>query len=565
MKTRSIERAVCRFALCMLLLPLASTSGCSKGKPQGSSGGEAPTGALTVSQEQQASWVRNFNPLLAPGNVRWPTVAGIYEPMLIYNTMKGEYVPWLAEKHAWSDGNKKLTLTLRSGVKWSDGKPFSAKDVAFTFGLTKKHKALDLHGTWGFVEDIAAKDDLTVEVTLKRAYVPGLVYIGQQPIVPEHLWKDIADPVTYTNENPVGTGPFTEVKIFQNQIYELGRNPHYWQPGKPAVTALRFPAYPGNDQANVALINGEVDWAGNFVPDIERVYVSKDPANNHYWFPLVAGTVTLYTNTAKKPFDDARVRKAISMAIDRDQVVKVAMYGYTRPSDATGLNDAYARWRNKEAAAAGDWVKLDVAKSNQLLDEAGCARGEGGIRKAPDGTPMRYDINVVTGWSDWIRAAQIIAQGLKQVGVEVTLKTYDYSAFFEKLQKGQFDVSMGWSAEEPTPYHFYRDLMGTETFRPLGEPAARNWHRFSSKDADALLQAFEVSTDEAELRRLSDKLQALFVESAPVIPLFPNPSWGEYSTKRFVGFPSKENPFAKLSPNNAPEYLLVLTELKPKG
>jgi peptide/nickel transport system substrate-binding protein len=242
----------------------------------------------------------------------------------------------------------------------------------------------------------------------------------------------------------------------------------------------------------------------------------------------------------------------------------VAMYGYTRPADATGLNDAYERWRSSEAVAAGDWVKLDVAKANQLLDDAGCARGAGGVRAAPDGSPMRYDINVVTGWSDWIRAAQIITQGLKQVGVEATLKTYDYSAFFEKLQKGQFDLSMGWSAEEPTPYHFYRDLMGTETLRPIGEPAARNWHRFGKKEADVLLQAFEATTDPAEQKELAGKLQALFVEDAPTIPLFPNPSWGEYSTRRFTGFPSKENPYAKLSPNNPPEYLLVLTELKPK-
>src|SRR5689334_16949793 len=138
--------------------------------------------------------------------------------------MKGEYVPWLATRHEWSEGNKKLTFTLRPCVKWSDGKPFSASDVVFSFELLKKHKALDLHGVWGFVEAVQARDEATVDVTLTRPYVPGLVYIGQQPIVPEHEWKDVANPVTYSNDKPVGTGPFTEVKVFQNQIYELGRN-----------------------------------------------------------------------------------------------------------------------------------------------------------------------------------------------------------------------------------------------------------------------------------------------------------------------------------------------------
>jgi peptide/nickel transport system substrate-binding protein len=549
------RRAFASLGLAVLL----ALPGCARGKASPSR-----KGILTVSQEQHASWIRNFNPLLAPGSSRWPTRAGIYEPMLIYNTMKGEYTPWLATKYAWSEGNKRLTFTTRPSVKWSDGQPFTARDVAFTFELLKKHKALDLNGAWGFLESVTAKDDATVVFTLSRAYVPGLVYIGQQPIVPEHKWKDVADPVTYTNEQPVATGPFTEVKVFQNQVYELGRNPSYWQEGKPAITGLRFPAYPGNDQANLALLNGEVDWAGNFVPDIDRAFVRRDPASHHYWFPLVGGTVMLYTNTTRKPTSDVRVRKALSMAIDREQIVKVAMYNYTRPSDATGLNDAYERWRSAKAIVAGDWVKLDLEKAGALLDEAGYKMTSAGHRASADGTPLRFEINVVAGWSDWVRAAQIIAQNLKRAGAQASMKAYDFSAFFEKLQKGEFDLSMGWSAEEPTPYNFYRDMMGTETVRPVGELSARNWHRFGSPEADARLTAFAITSDEAEQRRLADDLQAFFVESAPSIPLFPNPSWGEYNTSRFTGFPSKESPYAKLSPNNAPEYLLVLTEIKPR-
>ncbi|WP_437316484.1 ABC transporter substrate-binding protein [Sorangium sp. So ce385] len=564
--------------LSALMLSASAAAGCSSkdkggagaalGAPEGSAAPASKPAAkgaamVTISREQQASWVRNFNPLLAEGNVRFPTVAGIYEPMLIYNTMKSEYTPWLATSYAWSDGNKKLTFTIRPKVAWSDGQPFSAKDVAFTFELLKKHPALDLSGVWKFIDAVAAKDGATVEFTLKRPYVPGLSYIGHQPIVPEHAWKDVADPVTYANENPVATGPFTEVKVFQNQVYELGKNPNYWQTGKPAVDGIRFPAYPGNDQISLALTNGEIDWAGAFVPDIDKVFVAKDPANHHYWFPLVGGTATLYPNTTKKPFDDVRVRKAISMGIDRAQIVKIAANNYTQPADATGLDDSYDRFRNEKAVAAGDWVKLDVTRANQLLDEAGYAKGADGIR-AKDGKPMRFEINVVTGWSDWVRAVQIIAQNLKQLGIDATLKTYDFSAFFEALQKGTFDMSMGWTTVEPTPYNFYRDLMSAELLKPVGEVSARNWHRFGAKEADPLFRAFESAIDPAEQKRILDELQTIFVQAAPVIPLFKNPSWGEYNTKRFTGFPTKENPYAKLTPNNPPEYLLVLTELRPR-
>jgi peptide/nickel transport system substrate-binding protein len=563
------------FAMSALLLSVGATAACDN---KGSSGpatagtGTAAAAAkdaakgpkmVTISREQQASWVRNFNPLLAEGAVRFPTLAGIYEPLLVFNAMKGEFTPWLATKYEWSDGNKKLTFTTRSEVKWSDGQPFSAKDVAFTFGLLKKFPALDLSGVWQFLDSVEATDGSTVVFALKRPFVPGLSYIGHQPIVPEHKWKDVADPVTFTDENPVATGPFTEVKTFQNQVYELGKNPHYWQKGKPAVDGLRFPAYPGNDQANLALINGEVDWAGNFVPDIDKTYVAKDPANNHYWFPLVGGTVTLYPNYTKKPFDDIKLRKAISMAIDRAQIAKIAVNGYTVGADATGLDDAYARWRDEKAVAAGDWTNYDVAKANALLDEAGYAKGADGIR-AKNGKPLRFDINVVTGWSDWVRAVQIVTQNLKQVGIDATLKTYDFSAFFEALQKGTFDMSMGWTNTEPTPFNFYRNLMATEFVKPVGEMSARNWHRFGAKEADPLFKQFESATDPAEQKRIINELQMIFVQQVPVIPLFKNPSWGEYSTKRFVGWPSKENPYAKLSPNNSPDYLLVLTEIKPK-
>ncbi|HVK69075.1 MAG TPA: ABC transporter substrate-binding protein [Polyangium sp.] len=549
-----------RFLAATLLAPLASACSGRRGGAR-----RDPGGVLTVSTEQQASWVRNFNPLLAPGNIRWPTRAGIYEPLFIYDTMGGKVVPWLSSGFTWGPDKRTLHCTLRPGVTWSDGQPFTADDVVFTFEILQRHKALDLFGVWSFLDDVRATAPDTVVFSLNKQYVPGLVYLGHQPIVPRHVWRDVPDPVTFTNERPVATGPFTEITVFQNQVYELGRNPRYWQPGKPALRGLRFPAYPGNDQATLALLHGEVDWAGNFVPDVERIFVARDPAHHHYWFPLVGGTVMLYPNAARAPLSDERVRKAISMSIDRALLVKVAMYGYTRAADATGLHDGYARFRSPEAAAAGDWISHDMDRAGRLLDEAGYPRRADGLRASADGAPLTLDVHVVTGWSDWIRAAQIIAQGLRTLGVTSAARAYDFSAFFEKLQKGAFDLSLGWSSDEPTPYHFYRDLMGTATLRPLGEPAARNWHRFGSEEADALLAAFEGAADEREEMRLSHALERLFATRAPVIPLFPNPSWAAFNTRHFEGFPSVQDPYAKPSPYSAPECLLVLTRVTPRG
>ena len=212
---------------------------------------------MTINTEQVSTWVRNFNPF-SP-DARGATGTAIYEPMMIYNKATAKVVPWLATEYTWSADNSLLTFKIRKGVKWSDGQPFTAKDVVFTFNLLKNNAALA--GTASgvineFIDSFSAPDDTTVEFKFKTVHTPAFFDLANQVIIPEHIWKDISDPLTFTNDNPVATGPFTEVTKFDNQIYVIEKNPHYWQPGKPYFQGLRFPAYAGNDQANMALVNG---------------------------------------------------------------------------------------------------------------------------------------------------------------------------------------------------------------------------------------------------------------------------------------------------------------------
>lgn len=552
--------------LALAAIALAMTA-CKKDKPNSDSSPDVPPAErlLVVAQEQQASWVRNFNPLLAPSNVRWPTPSGIYEPLMIYNALKGEYVPWLATAHSFSDDNLTLSFDVRTGVKWSDGKPFSAQDVAFTFELLKKHAALDQHGVWKRLSAVEAPSPTQVVFRFSEVHTPSLFRIAQQPLVPEHVWKDVADPVTFTNPDPIATGPFTVIKTFKNQVYELGKNPNYWQPGKPHIEGLRFPAYPSNEAANLALLNGEIDWSGKFIPDIERVYVAKDPTRRAYWFPNLGTTHNLYVNNTRAPLSDVRVRKALSMAIDRERITKVAVHGYTKPVGPDGFSRAYDKWRKPDALPDKTWVNHDPAKANALLDEAGLTKGPDGIRQTPDGKRLSFEINVVAGWSDWISAVQLMVRGFQSVGVEAKMKTLGFSAWFDALQRGNYDLSMGWAEEGPTPYMYYRFVMSGAALKPEGEAAAMNWGRFQNAEVDQLLSSFEATRDRAEQQKLAERLQALYSEHAPIIPLHPSPSWGICNTTRFEGFPSEENPYARLSPFSSPEYLLVLTTVKPVG
>lgn len=519
---------------------------------------------LTANNEQQATWIRNFNPLLSENvSCRWPTLFGIYEPLFVWNTIKAEAVPWLAKEWSFSEDNLVLTMTLQDGVTWSDGTPFTANDVAFTWNLLKDNEALPGNGARGpmpRLESIEATDDATVVFTFNEVFTIAQYEIGGQVIVPEHIWSTIDDPVTYTNEEPIGTGPFTEVTRFEAQIFELGANPSYWQEGKPAIPGIRLPTFPSNDAVQLAGINGELDWQANFIPDIENVYVSKDPEHHNYWFPPTGAVVHLYLNTDIAPFDNVDVRKAVSMAIDRQQICDIAMFGYTHPADATGLSDAFDSWKSEEAKAA-TWTTFNVDEANALLDAAGLAM-DGDVRKTADGTPLEYDLNVVSGWSDWVQSCEIMARSLAEIGIKATVQPYDQTTWQTRVQEGDFTMSIGWSSQGATVWNFYRGCMSTETKKPIGESGTENWQRYANPEADELLAAFASTSDDAEQREIANQLQAIYAENAPAVPLFPGPQWGEFNNSRITGFPSEEDPYAILS-TYASERGIVLTNLTP--
>lgn len=520
---------------------------------------------LTASDEQTSTWIRNFNPLLPQASSnRWPTINGIYEPLFIYTLINAEIVPWLATEWSFNEDNTVLTFTTREGVQWSDGTPFTANDVAFTFNLFLENDAIPGNGGAAvarYLSSVEATDDTTVEFTFNEPYTVGLYDIGAQMIVPEHIFGEVEDVLTFTNEEPVGTGPFTEVARFESQVWELHRNPNYWQEGKPYFQGLRIPAYPNNDAVNLATINGENDWAGNFIPDIENTFVAKDPEHFHYWFPSLGAVVHLYLNTTVAPFDNVDVRKAISMAINRDQIVQIAMYDYTHPADTTGLSDAFQTVKDEEAANAG-WATYDVDAANELLDAAGLAM-DGDVRVMEDGTPLEFQLNVVSGWTDWVQSCDIIAQNLADIGFRVTVQPFEQATWQSNVQNGDFTMSIGWSSQGATVVNFYRAVMSSASWREIGTSAGENWHRFQLEEADALLEEFAATSDTDEQTRIAVELQRLYAEHAPAVPLFPGPVWGEYNTMRFEGFPNEDNPYAQL-PTWSGERLLVLTTVTAK-
>jgi peptide/nickel transport system substrate-binding protein len=176
---------------------------------------------------------------------------------------------------------------------------------------------------------------------------------------------------------------------------------------------------------------------------------------------------------------------------------------------------------------------------------------------------MEYELLVVTGWSDWVASCEIMAQNLADVGIKATVTPLDYNAWYDKVTKGDFTMSIGWSDGGATPYSFYLGCMSSTTVKPVGTLSPQNWQRFGSEEADALLTQMAATSDIEEQKTIVAQLQELYNQNAPGVPLFPGPQWGEYITLRFDGFPNEDNPYAILSTYDNPERLTVMTTIAP--
>ncbi|MDO4899219.1 ABC transporter substrate-binding protein [Actinomyces sp.] len=511
---------------------------------------------LTIPREDMGTFTRNFNPF-SPNNAPM-TAQAVYEPMLIFNPVRGDTVPWLAESWETAEDGMSITFHLRQDVTWSDGNPLIAQDVVTTFDVQLKTL-----GGYDYLDTVSAGDDHTVVFKFSRPYSVALYELGQQLVTPDHVWSKIADPAKDTNENPVGTGPFTEIANFQAQSYDLMPNPNYWQKEKVKIPGIRMLAFAGNDGANLAAVNGDVDWAPQYMADIQTAYVDKDPEHRHYWFPGIGSTIQWTLNTTKAPFNDPAFRKAVSQAVDREAVCQTGMSGYASPIDPTGMGDGFADWKDPESLAS-PLCTYDVSAAEKALDAAGYVKGADGRRSNPDGSELSFSISVGSTSSDWLSVAQIIVQNLADVGITATVDSPDWSEVTSVLENGSFDTAVCWSSVGATPYTYYQSALSEEKVRPVGEQAFENYHRFGDAEATALLAEFAATFDEAEQKEICKRIQARFLETWPVIPLFPGPEWGAYTDVNFIGWPTEDNDYASLATRSTTT-VLILTSLEPRA
>src|SRR3984957_1733474 len=358
---------------------LAAACSAGKGGGNGGSNGNGSTKAtntVTISNENGALWTCNFSPF--NGSDTLLSVGFVYEPVVYVNALQnGKTTPMLATSWKWGSGNTSLTFTIRSGVKFSDGTPMTAADVVYTFNLIKKYPALDLTGDWAVLSSVTQSGSNQVVMKFKHPAVPAFYYIaGQTPIVPQHIWSKISNPVSYPDSSPVGTGPYKVNPCTKSNITYTA-NPHYWQPGLPKVTKVQYPAFTSNNTANDQLANGQAQWGSQYIPSIKSFYTAKSP-NFHYWFPPTVN-VSLIPNLKNPLLANVKVRQAMSDAIDRAKVSSIGESGYEPPANPPGRH-RHADVLQLAELLADQQVQLQLQPSQGEAD-TGLGRVQDGLRR----------------------------------------------------------------------------------------------------------------------------------------------------------------------------------------
>ena len=538
----------------------ACSSSASSSSGSTASSAKGPSGTLVISDAQGTQWNCSFNPF-NPGNLATGVTFGqVYEPLVFVNTLQNaKTTPWLATAWAWSNNNKTLTFTIRNGVKWNDGTPMTAADVAFTFNLMKKFSGLDVNSVWSVLQSVTQSGNQVV-MTFKAPSVPYFYYIGDQtPIVPQHIWSTIANPVTYADSNPVATGAFM-VKPCTPQNITYVANPHYWQPGEPKIAKVLYPAFTSNTPANTYLATGQAQWGAQFIPNIQNVYASKSP-NNHYWFAPIAN-VSLIPNLTVPGLNNVAVRQAMAYAIDRNKVSQIGEYGEEPPANQSAIVNSFATWMNTQAATQYNYT-YNPSKAEQILTAAGYTKGSDGIF-AKGGQKLSFTVINQGGYSDWVAAMSVIQSDLKAVGIQITPQNLANNDFLARLYSGSYQLAYNNNTGGPTPYYEFRQWLYSANSAPIGKNASTNWERYSNPATDALLNAYATTTDPATQHHIVDQLQQVMLSQVPFIPMTQEVAWYQYNTGSFTGWVTASDPYALPGQYLGPDAGQVLLHLAPK-
>ncbi len=532
-----------------------------------------------------------FNPLSD-----WPAfpVGGnynlMYEPLLVFNSIIGKMEPLLADSMEQSD--KAISVRMNPLARWSDGKPLTAADVRFTFEVGKKFPSAPTAYVWDFIEEIVL-DTLTdsagggkVEkigfmINKKGRNNPLVIMdiLQNVRIVPRHSIEPILEKIggdTALSElqklkfdkDPVVSGPYNLLSYSPEKII-LKRRDDYWGCdalyGKrlPKPVYIIHPIYKSNDHFSIALQQGNLDVSATFIP---RIWMKqKDGVSTWYKkepFFVPATIPMLQINTTRYPLSDRNVRRAMAYAINYQDIRDLAVSGYSPPILSGlilpfGMEAPYCSAEDVQKYG----VTFDTEKAKEIMKKAGYTsvfKSDGTLdfvkNAKGEKVPTMY-IKSPAGWSDWESMVQIAVKGMRAAGIDVREGFVDASLYWQCMPVGDFDMVMQKPVPSVTPskpWSRFDAVMSSRNWKPEGEKMNENQGRYNNPrsreynpEVDNLLKLIPTLTDEAEKVKAYRKLNIIFMQDLPALPLAYLPEqFYEFSTKNWENFPDENNQYA---------------------
>lgn len=442
----------------------------------------------------------------------YPRGPGYIHLSLVYNTLiwkdRNNTIPWLAERWESSPDGLTWTFHLHPAVKWQDGKPLTARDVRFTFDYLRKHP-VEWFGLEG-ISRVEATDDKTVIFHLKKPYAPFLSQLaGNVPIIPEHIWQNVSDPRSTSNiDRMVGTGPYRLISYDKAQgAYAYQANSDFFL-GVPQIAKIYFE--PVGDRV-AALETGLVDEAGipaSLLPRFKNRDDFSILSGPSYW------VLSLRFNCKQQPFSEKLVRQALAYAIDRPSLIQQAVPGGLR--GATPGNPGFlppdSNWFNPELQGA---YTYDPAKTKSLLRSMGIEDRDGDqVCEGADETPMQFTLLTTP---QYLREAEAVQLMLREIGFVLQPKAMDVKSLDASIREGRFDLALtghGGLGADPSV------IMG---FGAVAE-RSRSFGIFSTAAYLSLAEQLLASSDRSQRMELCRKMQHLYAEQLPTLPLY-YPIW----------------------------------------
>ncbi|HWF80043.1 MAG TPA: ABC transporter substrate-binding protein [Streptosporangiaceae bacterium] len=536
-------------SLVAVAIVCSGVAACSSNSGGGKS--SATTAAtLVMESSPETAITQAFNPFVATQAAYGMGATGlIYEPLIQFNlAAPPKFYPWLATSYAWSNGGKTLTFTIRSGVKWSNGTAFTPADVAFTYNLIKKNAAINLGGLQ--ISSVSTSGN-QVALNFPTAQYTNLEEIAGVAIVPESIWSKVSNPSTFTDANPVGTGPF-ELSSFTPQGFTLKKNPDFWQASKVSVQKVFFPVYTSNTGALTALFSGQIDWTGNFIPGLQKNFVDKAPQFHHFW-EAPGGTNSLMPNLSKWPTNQLPVRKAISLAINRSLIASEGEAGLENPVlNATGLTlPTYAAWSGPVALLTNSAI-ANPAGAAAVLKSAGYSKDSKGFF-SKGGKEVAITITDPAAYTDYAQDDELVAQELKAAGINATFEGQAVTTWDTDVADGNFQMTMHWSNGGLTPFNMYDGWL--DSALASSKAATGDFERLKDPAIDAMLAKLAGASTVAQQTAALAPIAKFVAANLPIIPTTTASEWFEYNSQHYVGWPTQQNPYETGQPsgtNNGP-------------